>query len=163
MNCYCCTIIYIYYCVFVFSWRACMRLITCTVVSVVPRKLSKELIDWAQLIQNEMTSFWQCPFSLQVDFQDIGLVSMQFLLSHPFHLLPTSLTISYCWMFNFKHACTALVSWNLFCPCITMHMSVCLCVCPPLRALTANGMIWCGIGLVWLVKPILRFLVYCYL
>ena len=51
------------------------KLITCTVVAIVRRKPSRELLDRAQPIQNEMTSFWQCPFCLQDDFHDIGLVS----------------------------------------------------------------------------------------
>ena len=52
------------------------KLITCTVVAIVRRKPSRELMDRAQPIQNEMTSFWQCPFCLQDDFHDIGLVSI---------------------------------------------------------------------------------------
>jgi len=51
------------------------KLITCSVVAIVRRKPSRELLDRAQPIQNEMTGFWQCPFCLQDDFHDIGLVS----------------------------------------------------------------------------------------
>ena len=46
------------------------------VVAIVRRKPSRELLDRAQPIQNEMTSFWRCPFCLQDDFHDIGLVSV---------------------------------------------------------------------------------------
>ena len=41
-----------------------------------------------------------------------------------------------------------------------VHMSVCVCaclsVCPPQRALITNGVIWCDIGCVRLVKQVLR-------
>ena len=44
---------------------------------------------------------------------------------------------------------THLVSWNRFC-------SHWICVCSPPRALITSGMIWCDIGHMWLVKPILQ-------
>ena len=38
--------------------------------------------------------------------------------------------------------------------CALVYVSVCLSVCPPLRALIMSGMIWCDVGHVWLVKQV---------
>ena len=50
--------------------------------------------------------------------------------------------------------CTHLVSWYYFC----LHVSMCvrLSVCPPLRIFITRYVIWCDIGNVWLVKPVLQ-------
>ena len=50
------------------------------------------------------------------------------------------------------------------CVCVYVCVYVCECVCvsvsvsmcPPLRALITSGVIWCDIGRVWLVKPIIQ-------
>ena len=43
---------------------------------------------------------------------------------------------------------------------VFMHWYVCVCVCvsvyPPLRILITSGVIWCDMGRLWLVKPILQ-------
>ena len=53
--------------------------------------------------------------------------------------------------FPWCEGCMCLVSWNRFCLCIGM----CVSVCHPLRALITSGVIWCDIGHVWLVKQVL--------
>ena len=49
--------------------------------------------------------------------------------------------------------CVYLVSWKHFCSCI--GMCVCVYVSTP-RPLITSGMIWCDVGCLWLVKPILQ-------
>ena len=83
-SCDCSKIIDLICCMIAFIVSCCIcyveslyegKLITCSVVAIVRRKPSRELLDRAQPIKNEMTGFWQCPFCLQDDFHDIGLVS----------------------------------------------------------------------------------------
>jgi len=38
--------------------------------------------------------------------------------------------------------------------CVRVCVCVCVCVCPPPRLLITNGVIWCDIELLWLVKQI---------
>ena len=52
--------------------------------------------------------------------------------------------------------------WNCFlnqlCTWFILFMRwyVCVSVCLPLKTLITSGMIWCNIGTVWLVKPVLQ-------
>ena len=50
------------------------KLVTCTVTGIVRRKPSRDILDRANPIKNQMTGYWQCPFCLQAHFTDLSLV-----------------------------------------------------------------------------------------
>lgn len=54
------------------------KLVTCTVIGILRRKLQKEVMDRATPIKNEETKCWQCPFCLKDDFREISLVWQHF-------------------------------------------------------------------------------------
>lgn len=53
------------------------KLVVCTVVGIVRRKQTREVLDRANPIKNDMTGFWQCPFCLKSDFRSLSLVRRQ--------------------------------------------------------------------------------------
>ena len=55
------------------------------------------------------------------------------------------------------HVCVCVYVHVCVCACVCVCVCVCAClsVCLPPRSLITSGTIWCDIGHVWLVKPIL--------
>ena len=51
------------------------KMIVCTVVGIVRRKPTKEVLERANSIKNESTGYWSCPFCLKADFRDLSMVS----------------------------------------------------------------------------------------
>ncbi len=51
------------------------KLVVCTVVGIVRRKQTREVLDRANPIKDDRTGFWQCPFCLKSDFGNLSLVS----------------------------------------------------------------------------------------
>lgn len=72
------------------------RLFTCTVVGIVRRKPPREVLEWANPIQDEYSRMWKCPFCLKDDFRDIGLVRLTCLHrnSRELHFLPQFLCVA---------------------------------------------------------------------
>ena len=56
----------------------------------------------------------------------------------------------------FKPGARPLAARAWFLEIVLVRTSVCVCVCPPPRALITSGMIWYDIGRVRLVKQVLR-------
>lgn len=54
------------------------KLIVCTVVGIVRRKPTKEVLERANSIKNEATGYWSCPFCLKSDFRDLSMVWQHF-------------------------------------------------------------------------------------